>query len=122
MTSPFAPHDEYPFQAQSTGRRGRQNPFETAADLLDRLITRVDRLSAKLSEVEGELGDLREGTGWMTVKEAAEHTSRSPHQVYRLLYEGDRNGLFAQGVVSKARGQWRIHRGKFDRWLAQQMD
>jgi len=102
--------------------RAPDDPFRTATNLLATLLTRVDELSAKLSEVEGELEDLREGTGWMTVKEAAEHCSRSPFQVYRLLYEGDRNGLFAQGAVSKVKGQWRLHRGRFDRWLASQVD
>jgi len=98
------------------------NPFDTAADLLVRLESRVDELEAKLTEVNGELADLREATGWMTVKEAAEHSSRSIHQVYRLLYEGDRNGLFAMGAVSRAKGRWRLHRGRFDRWLASQLD
>ncbi len=98
------------------------NPFDTAADLLVRLVSRVDQLEAKLIEVNGELADLREATGWMTVKEAAEHSSRSIHQIYRLLYDGDRNGLFAMGAVSRAKGRWRIHRGRFDRWLASRVD
>lgn len=99
---------------------GPENAFATAAALLGDLQAQVKELSTKLADMESELEDLREGTGWLTVQEAAEHSSRSPHQVYRLLYEANRNGLAARGVVSKAKGRWRIHRGRFDRWLASQ--
>ena len=104
------------------GTSSPQDPFRSAFELLSSIVSQLDSLEDRLAEVEGRVEDLQEATGWLTVKEAAKHTSRSPYQVYRLLYEGHRNGLFAQGVASKAKGQWRIHRGRFDRWLASQLD
>ena len=99
-----------------------QDLFRSASELLATIEERLDEMADKLADVEGELEDLREATGWLTVQEAAEYTSRSTYQVYRLLYEGEYNGLFARGVASKAKGQWRLHRGRLDRWLASQRD
>lgn len=99
-----------------------QDLFRSASELLASIVERLDEMADKLADVESELEDLRDATGWLTVQEAAEHMSRSTFQVYRLLYEGEYNGLFARGVASKAKGQWRLHRGRLDRWLASQRD
>lgn len=99
-----------------------QDLFRSASELLASIVERLDEMADKLADVESELEDLRDGTGWLTVQEAAEYTSRSTYQVYRLLYEGEHNGLFARCVASKAKGQWRLHRGRLDRWLASQRD
>lgn len=45
-----------------------QDLFRSASELLASIVERLDEMAEKLADFEGELEDLRDGTGWLTVQ------------------------------------------------------